>query len=136
MGLTTRDLRSNPVTTVNFLRTLPSFSSLATITAVPAPRLNLPLSGLPRAFGARGNNNDNDDDDDHKHRRHRRRHCLGRQEVEVWMANFLSFWSIVRKGEKRVNFVAFWPTVWRKSGSRGEDAVGQRRRWLGGDWWW
>ena len=49
------------------------------------------------------------------------------------MANFLSFWSIVRKGEKRVNFVAFWPTVRRKSGSRGEDAVGQRRRWLGGD---
>ena len=37
-GLSTRDLWINPVTAVTFLRTLPSFSSLATIDAVPAPR--------------------------------------------------------------------------------------------------
>ena len=40
---------------------------------------------------------------------------------------FLSFWSIVRRGEKRVNFVEFWPTTRKRSGSRGEDAVGGRR---------
>ena len=37
-NLSTRDLWVNPITTVEFLRTLPSFSSLATIDAVPAPR--------------------------------------------------------------------------------------------------
>ena len=38
------------------------------------------------------NDDDDDDDDDREHRRHR----LCRQEVEVWTANFLSFWSIVQ----------------------------------------
>ena len=58
-----------------------------------------------------GDDNDDNDDDDRKHRRHRRQYHLGCQEVEVWTANFLSFWSMVQREEKRANFVTFWPTV-------------------------